>query len=232
MIISKKHGNSHCSQINEWKRLNFVFARNDRTKRLFNIIDRYESTAAAAVFQGGNDGDIVRTEMEQNSVVYLNSGGMHDAVIRLVDGQISGLRCTGLQDHDIVGLQYLPQNLRLLAFDEGTLTHFDLNELPPQLETLILKDNEITMMMVRSTPNSLTELDLGNNPLMEEGVILKLPLPEDLLLIVPATRSLNLGDAELQPDPLLEGCGLVTWPDGTSIKVRAVGVGYADMHIK
>ena len=222
----QKHGNSHCVQINEWKALNFVFARNERTEALFKILDRYESTRDAAKFQGGNDGDIRRAEDEKtvSAQIAVRVRGLTRAMIEIEDGQIIRLSCDGLQDDDIVDLHHLPTHLKELSLSDGKLTGMDLSALPRGLEDLFLMENNITTMMIRYIPPSLKELHLGFNPLNEEGVILKLPLPQDLKVRVSFIDSLNVGDGKWQPE-LYGGEGddedyrLVTWPDGTRLKV-------------
>ena len=223
--------NSHCVQINEWKAINFVFARNDRTKELFKIIDRYESTAAAAIFQGGNDGNIFRVEIDQTndqSIHVQLATGVYGSGITIVNGQINGITCSGLQDDDILDLKYLPKHLKDLALWSGTLTHMDLSALPQGLVYLNLEGNNIRMIMVRDPPPSLEELNLNNNPLDVEGVTLKLPLPQALELRVTKRNSLNLGSGRWE-GILHEGQGgeenywLVIWSDfwsDTRLKVR------------
>ena len=214
--------NSHCVQINEWKALNFVFERNERTKKLFTIIDRYESTVAAAELQGANDGDILRTEEAEFATVVLAIDGLNEAIIEIEDGQIVELSCAGLQDNDIVYLQYLPKQLKLLDLSPGTLTHIDMGALPRGLEYLTLRNNKIHMMMIKDSPPLLKELDLDNNPLEKAGIIFKLPLPQNLELKVSVSSYVCLGDARWQrfwSGAGVDGYFAVIWPDGTRLKV-------------
>ena len=157
-----------------------MFARNKRTKKLFKIIDRYESTTAAAVFQGGKkdlivDGDIIRFEdqtedqtVRVNLVIECNR-----VMIMIENGQINGLTCTGLQDDDILDLHHLSKHLKYLSLWKGSLTRFDMSALPRGLEHLILAKNKINTMLLQYSPPYLKDLDLTLNPLEEEGVLVQ-----------------------------------------------------------
>ena len=133
------------------------------------------------------------------------------------------LSCAGLQDNDIVDLQYLPKQLHSLELSPGTLTRIDMGALPRGLQYLNLRNNKIHMMMVKDTPPLLKELDLDNNPLEKEGIIFKLPLPQNLELKVSVSNSLCFGEARWQRfwfEPGVGGYFPVIWPDGTRMKLR------------
>lgn len=197
-----------------------MFARNDRTKKFFTIIDRYESTAAAAVFQGGNDGNIVRVESNVgHTMVKLQIGGPNGAEITLKKGQIDALTCSGLQDNDILDLQYLPRQLKGLQLSQGTLTGIDLSVLPGGLVWIILQSNRIRTFTVSDCPASLKEINLNENPLYDRGVKLEFPLPRNLGVCVTDKNSLNLGLGTRGPET---GKGSdryfpVTWPNSPAL---------------
>lgn len=204
--------NAHCIQINEWKALRFAFYRSERTKDLYAILDRYENTTAA--FQGGNDGEIVRTFgppehmkrgcKDPESFVSLSFGSdavshrLISATITIKEDRICRLIVRGLWDHDLRDASYLPKHLETLALIDGSITRIDLSKLPRELKNLDLQRNKITNIIVRDIPFSLGWLALGNNPMEKEGIVLMVPLPEYLTLQVPFIDSLDLDGGQKQ----------------------------------
>lgn len=201
--------------MNEWKALENVFKRTPRTEDLFYVLDRYETALAA--FEGGNDGIIVR---EQDAV---RATLVHKFVVIAVakTGRIAVLTVFGLGDWDIVDLSYLPKDLCLLGLYGGALTRFDLSKVPRGLEVLNLENNEISSMMVDCAPSTLNGLSLVGNPLKQEGVVLKLPMPSNLEVFVPEIEAMDLkGKHTRELVPTIRGRNWeVSWEDGRSIRV-------------
>ena len=158
--------------MNEWEALKFAFKRTTRTKDLFSVIDRYESTTAA--FEGGNDGQIMRSIVGPQVMLSFGSTESGDPVVVIVMNkyEIHEMAVVGLDDDDILQGSYLPKHLKVLNLSLGTLTRVDLEKLPRELEVLVVGGNRISKMEVESLPPHLELLYLGFNPLAE-GVTLR-----------------------------------------------------------
>ena len=200
--------------------MGFAFKRNERTASLFSIIDRYESAIAA--FEAAKirkEGDSPFERLSDDSQEQVASLSIESTrIVVNEEGLIRTLSVPGLEDKDIVGLHYLPDHLERLLFRPGTLTHIDMERLPRGLKFLDLGFNKFSMVMLKSLPPSFMCLYLGDNRLEEQGVVLKLPLPQNMTLYVPRIDVLNLNGGQRQR--IEENCWSIAWEGGTQIKVR------------
>lgn len=214
--------------VNEWKYLGCddpersVFKRTERTERLFEILDQYESTIAA--FKGGNDGPSIERENLATSVELLSGDSRERDFASVViedDGHISGLIVYGLEDEDINNLSYLPTHLKFMNLSYGKLTNdkFKHSDLPRGLVTLHLFGNQITKFSIDFSRLALRRVNLGNNPLERHGVELSPPLPVGFHLSVPEIELVNLNGGVLQESSFAREWS-VTWSDGGDFREK------------
>ena len=214
--------------MNEWKALQFAFKRTSRTEDLFSIIDRYENANAA--YEGENDGTFKRhiwssnNEPEHREIFKSQPVPMnrrHSVSIFIQEGgYIDEINVDGLEDDDILDLFYLPRRLRVLVSTGGILTGFDLSKLRPGLERLDLRANQISEMTVQFAPPSLQWMKLDGNPVKDKGIMLHLPLRQNMVIGVPTIGCLHLNGGQEHPTDK-KGNWKVNWDDGTQIMVEA-----------
>lgn len=217
------HTQSHCFQVNEWKALEFVFKRNQRTEALFEIIDQYESTTDAV--QNENDGCCSNTHLERSrGFGTYTQEATHAEIVIDAEKKIVILCVYGLKDDDILDLSYLPKHLTSLDLRAGRLTSVDLSKLPRRLESINLAENKIAKMTVDDAPTSLKILRLVGNPLEKKGITFVLPLPRRMKLETSNIASVNRDDARSffrtdNWENTWADTWIADWADGTRTKI-------------
>ena len=256
LIASNGHVSRDCEQLemgffpqNEWKALERVFKRNERTAAIRHVIGQYDDAHAA--WENSPESDerdcdgkvswsVNRFEMhalrswnderEHGLCITIRSEtGLSFEITLNADHEIITLLFLTMNEKDICDLSSLSSNLRGLMIHNGNQTNFEFSKLPKGLKWLTHPGPDAkSTLHVQSLPPELDTLQLRRYGRTRKEDPLKvhfnLPLPQGLKLRVPRMDGFVFHPEPAQMDKIdgersWETIWEVKWDDGSQIQV-------------